>query len=61
MLLIKLEKCEDTLPFEEDILDLVTASQDGGMATKSAPVCLVRRLFEFDSWEQVESMETALA
>ena len=49
------------LPMEEEILDLVASSQSGGMATRSAPVCLVRQLLEFDSCVQVESMETARA
>ena len=46
---------------EEEILYFVSSSQDGGMDTRSAPVCLARRLLELDSLVQVESMETARA
>ena len=49
------------IPLEADIFFLVTSSQDVGMATKSAPVCFIRRLLVFDSWVQVESIDTALA
>ena len=49
------------LPLEAEILDLVTSSHEGGIATRSAPVCFIRWLFMLDSCVQVESMETALA
>ena len=48
-------------PLEAAIFGLVVSSQDGGIATKSAPVCLRRLLLLLDSFEHEVSIETARA